>query len=73
MWDYVTNQVAPDYSILAQVKIQAIGVGVTVLWSGVVAFLAYKLVDMLIGLRVKEDAEREGLDVTSHGEKAYSQ
>jgi Amt family ammonium transporter len=43
----------------------------TVIWSGVVAFIAYKLVDLVIGLRVPEDQEREGLDVTSHGESAY--
>ena len=48
------------------------GVGVTVVWTALVSAVAYKLVDLLIGLRVKEDAEREGLDVTSHGEKAYS-
>lgn len=72
VWDYVTNQVAEGYSILTQVKIQAIGVGVTLLWSGAVAAIAFKAVDMLVGLRVNGDAEREGLDVTSHGEKAYS-
>lgn len=72
VWDYVANGVAPGYSIWAQLKIQAIGVGVTILWSGVVAAIAYKLVDLVIGLRVKEDEEREGLDVTSHGEKAYN-
>lgn len=72
VWDYVTNQVAEGYSILTQVKIQVIGVLVTVAWTALVSVVAYKLVDLLIGLRVKEDAEREGLDVTSHGEKAYS-
>lgn len=72
VWDYVTNQVAEGYSILAQVKIQVIGVLVTVAWTAVVSAVAYKAVDLLVGLRVKEDAEREGLDVTSHGEKAYS-
>ena len=72
VWDYVTNQVAEGYSILTQVKIQVIGVLVTVAWTALISALAYKLVDLLIGLRVKEDAEREGLDVTSHGEKAYS-
>ncbi|GJA92396.1 ammonium transporter [Aeromonas caviae] len=72
VWDYVTNQVAEGYSILAQVKVQVIGAGVTVVWTALVSAVAYKLVDLLIGLRVKEDAEREGLDVTSHGEKAYS-
>ncbi|PJG59776.1 ammonia channel protein [Aeromonas cavernicola] len=72
VWDYVTNQVAEDYSIWAQVKIQAIGVGITIVWSAVVAAVAFKVLDMTIGLRVSRDAEREGLDVTTHGEKAYS-
>ncbi|QZA81288.1 ammonium transporter [Deefgea piscis] len=72
VWDYVSNGVATSYSIIDQVKIQAIGVLVTIAWSGTVAFIAYKLVDMTIGLRVKEDEEREGLDVSSHGEKAYN-
>jgi Amt family ammonium transporter len=43
----------------------------TVVWSGVVSFIAYKLVDLVIGLRVPEDEEREGLDISSHGETAY--
>ncbi|WP_288841566.1 ammonium transporter [uncultured Deefgea sp.] len=72
VWDYVSNGVAASYSIIDQVKIQAIGVLVTIAWSGTVAVVAYKLVDMTIGLRVKEDEEREGLDVSSHGEKAYN-
>ena len=46
--------------------------GVTVVWSAVVSFIAYKVVDLTIGLRVSEDEEREGLDITSHGETAYS-
>ena len=44
----------------------------TVLWSGVVAFLAFKIVDLVIGLRVTEEEEREGLDISSHGETAYN-
>lgn len=72
IWDYVANGVAPDYNILAQVKIQAIGVVTTIVWSGVTAFIAYKLVDITIGLRVSEEEERIGLDVTSHGERAYN-
>ncbi|HWU84705.1 MAG TPA: ammonium transporter, partial [Rhodocyclaceae bacterium] len=71
IYDYVANAVSPDYSIAGQVMIQATGVGVTILWSGVVAFISYKLVDMFVGLRVPEDEEREGLDITSHGESAY--
>jgi Amt family ammonium transporter len=43
----------------------------TVVWSGVVAFIAYKLVDFVLGLRVSEEVEREGLDISSHGESAY--
>ena len=44
----------------------------TILISGIVAFIAYKLVDLTIGLRVAEEEEREGLDISSHGETAYS-
>ena len=44
---------------------------VTIVWSGVVSLIAYKVVDMTIGLRVSEEDEREGLDITSHGETAY--
>ena len=58
--------------MLAQVKVQAIGVVVTIVWSSVVAFICYKLVDITIGLRVSEEEERIGLDVTSHGERAYN-
>ena len=72
IWDYVANGVAPGYDILGQVKIQAIGVITTVIWSGVVSFIAFKLVDMTIGMRVDEENERIGLDVTSHGERAYN-
>ena len=71
VWDYVANKMADGYSIVDQVIIQATAVGTTIVWSGVVAIVAYKLVDILIGLRVPEDEEREGLDVTSHGESAY--
>jgi len=58
-------------SIGAQVLVQAKAVLLTIVWSGVVAFVAYKLVDLTLGLRVSEEEEREGLDVTSHGEAAY--
>jgi Amt family ammonium transporter len=71
--DWVTGATAtnPD-GTLAQFIIQAKAVGVTVLWSAVVSFVAYKVVDLTIGLRVPEDEEREGLDITSHGETAYN-
>ena len=72
VWDYVANTVAPDYSIAAQVKIQAIGVVTTIIWSGVVSVVAFFIVDKLVGLRVPVEAEREGLDLTSHGERAYN-
>ena len=44
---------------------------VTIIWSGVVAWIALKIADMIVGLRVTEEEEREGLDVNSHGETAY--
>ncbi len=71
VYDYVANAVTPDYSIAAQVWIQIQAVMTTVIWSGVVAFIAFKLIDMIIGLRVSEEEEREGLDIVSHGESAY--
>ncbi|HCY14827.1 MAG: ammonia channel protein [Curvibacter sp. GWA2_64_110] len=72
--DWVTvGMVSPaDYSIAAQVWIQAKAVLITVVWSAVVSFIAYKLVDLTIGLRVSEEDERQGLDITSHGESAYN-
>jgi Amt family ammonium transporter len=69
--DWVTATVGSN-GIFDQLVIQAKAVGVTVLWSAVVSLAAYKIVDLTIGLRVPEDEEREGLDITSHGETAYS-
>lgn len=72
IFDYVTNKMSADpYDIFGQVLTQATAVGTTIIWSGVVSFVAYKLVDLVVGLRVPEDEEREGLDITSHGESAY--
>ncbi len=71
IWDYVTNAVAPEYDMVGQLINQAWGVGVAVVWSGGVSIIAYKLVDMVIGLRVSEEVERIGLDVSEHGESAY--
>jgi Amt family ammonium transporter len=72
IFDYVANKVSAEpYSIASQVLVQAEAVATTIVWSGVVAFVAYKLVDLLVGLRVPEEQEREGLDITSHGETAY--
>ena len=62
---------AAGFSIGHQLGVQALGVGITVLWSGVVSVLAYLVVKAVFGLRVPYEAEREGLDITSHGESAY--
>ena len=71
IYDYVANAVSPEYSITGQLWIQLQAVLTTVIWSSVVAFIAYKVVDMIVGLRVTEEEEREGLDISSHGETAY--
>jgi Amt family ammonium transporter len=72
IYDYVANKASADYSIGGQVWIQFQGVLTTLVWSGVVAFIAFKIVDLVIGLRVTEEEEREGLDISSHGETAYN-
>ena len=69
--DWVTATVGSN-DIGAQVWIQLKGVLLTIVWSGVVAAVAFKIVDLVIGLRVSEEEEREGLDISSHGETAYS-
>ena len=71
IWDYVTETALPEYDILGQVWIQLQGVLVTVALSGSVALIAFLIVKYTIGLRVSEEAEREGLDIASHGETAY--
>ncbi len=71
-WVTATMVTSADYSIAAQVWTQTKAVLLTIVWSGVVSFIAYKIVDLTVGLRVSEEAEREGLDITSHGETAYS-
>ena len=72
IFDYVTNKMSADpYNIGSQLLIQGEAVLTTVIWSGVVSLIAFKLVDLVIGLRVAEDEEREGLDISSHGESAY--
>ncbi|WP_429241059.1 ammonium transporter AmtB [Erwinia aphidicola] len=55
-----------------QVWVQLFSVGLTMVWTAVVAFIGFKVADMIVGLRVPEDQEREGLDVNSHGENAYN-
>jgi len=71
VYDYVANAVNPDYSIAGQVWIQAQAVLTTVVVSGVVSIIGYAIVKVIVGLRVPEEEEREGLDLTSHGESAY--
>ena len=67
-----TGGAKPDeFSLVTQVGIQAEGVIITIVVSAIVSIIAYKLVDMIVGLRVPEEEEREGLDITSHGETAY--
>jgi len=61
-----------DATVAAQVLIQAKAVGLTVLWSGIGSLVLYKLVDLTVGLRVAQAVEREGLDLATHGERAYS-
>jgi Amt family ammonium transporter len=69
--DWVTGKTGyPGY--MDQLWIQAQGVLTTIVWSGVVAFIAYKIADLVIGMRVPEEEEREGLDITAHGETAYN-
>jgi ammonium transporter, Amt family len=70
VWDYVANGVA-EYNMVGQVTSQLWGVGVCLVWTSVVSYIAFKIVDILIGLRVTEEVEREGLDVSEHGETAY--
>jgi Amt family ammonium transporter len=69
--DWVTASVGSN-PIATQVWIQAKGVGVTIAWSAISALIAYKIADVIVGLRVPEDQEREGLDTNEHGERAYT-
>ncbi len=71
VYDYVANKVG-DFDMMAQVTSQAWAVGTAIVWSAVVSFIAYKIVDAVLGLRVSEESEREGLDTTEHGERAYN-
>ena len=69
--DWVTASVGSN-PIAVQVLTQAKAVGVTVVWSAVAAFIAFKIADLIVGLRVAEEAEREGLDTNEHNERAYT-
>jgi ammonium transporter, Amt family len=64
--------VVAAYDLVTQLTAQAKAVGVTLLWSGIVSLILYKIVDVTVGLRPVEEKEREGLDLTEHGERAYN-
>jgi Amt family ammonium transporter len=70
VYDYVANAVG-SYDMAAQLSSQALGVILTIVWSGLVSLGSFKLVDAVVGLRVTEESEREGLDIREHGETAY--
>ncbi|RNJ50684.1 ammonium transporter [Methylocystis hirsuta] len=63
---------AGTYDMMAQMKAQGIAVIATLLWSGIGSAILFKLVDVIVGLRPTPDQEREGLDITDHGERAYN-
>ena len=69
--DYAAGKIA-DYEFSTQVIAQCKAVLVTLLWSGIGSALLYKFVDLLVGLRVTVEEEREGLDISEHGERAYA-
>lgn len=71
VWDYVSNAVA-EYDMATQFISQSWGVAIAVVWSGTVSFIAFKIADVMVGLRVEESDERQGLDITAHGESAYN-
>jgi Amt family ammonium transporter len=69
--DYVAGKIA-DYDFVAQMTAQLWGVCTTLLWSGIGSAILFKVVDVIVGLRVNVETEREGLDVTEHTERAYN-
>jgi Amt family ammonium transporter len=69
--DYEVGKIA-EYAFGAQMLSQIKAVVLTLLWSGIGSFIIYKVVDILVGLRVSIEQEREGLDLTDHGERAYT-
>ena len=74
MTDYTKfpSALSPDYSIVSQLIIQFEAVLITLAWSGLVSAVLFYAIDKTLGLRAAEDAEREGLDITEHGERAYN-
>ncbi len=71
VYDYVLGTWTASPGMGAQVLIQAKAVGITILWSGIVSIIAFKVIDLVMGLRVSEEVETEGLDTAEHGERAY--
>ena len=61
-----------DYDMMAQLMIQGEGVLITIAWSGIGSAVLFVLIKLIFGIRVKEEEEREGLDITTHGERAYN-
>jgi Amt family ammonium transporter len=72
IFDYATNAPATTFDASGQIVSQLWAIGTALVWSGVVSFVLFKLIDWTIGLRPSEEAEREGLDVREHGETAYN-
>ncbi|QRZ14166.1 ammonium transporter [Paracoccus methylovorus] len=72
LYDYATESVVAGYDMAGQVMTQVLGVAVAVVWSAVVSFIALMIVKAVIGLRVAGNNERQGLDITTHGENAYN-
>jgi Amt family ammonium transporter len=71
IFDYVAGKVA-DYDFTTQMIAQGKAVLTTLVWSGVGSAILYKVVDLIVGLRATPEAEREGLDLADHGERAYN-
>jgi Amt family ammonium transporter len=71
IFDYTVGKVA-DYDLTAQMISQFKDVGITLAWSGIGSAILWKIVDIIVGLRPSADREREGLDVSDHGERAYN-
>jgi ammonium transporter, Amt family len=68
----ITGNNAGTYDFVAQMISQGKAVGATLLWSGIGSAILYKLVDIIVGLRPTVEEEREGLDISDHGERAYN-
>ena len=69
--DYTTGKIA-EYDFAAQMIAQSKAVLTTLVWSGVGSAILFFIISIIVGLRVSVDKEREGLDLTDHGERAYN-